>query len=111
MTRARRAASARPRPDRTRASRSDRWSVVSTSDVDGMRHHMIYNSLVQATSKSALHLTQYARSQEPGERGGALRGQAAEIDAADAPLLEGQRAAGADEVRGQLAELRLVTNE
>ena len=49
MTRARRAAAARPRPDRTRASRSDRWSVVSTSDVDGMRHHMIYNSLVQAT--------------------------------------------------------------
>src|SRR5579862_4357871 len=52
MTRARRAASARPRPDRMRASRSDRWSVVSTSDVDGMRHHMIYNSLVQATSPS-----------------------------------------------------------
>jgi hypothetical protein len=49
MTRARRAASARPRPDRTRASRSDRWSVVSTSKVDGMRHHMIYNSSVQAT--------------------------------------------------------------
>src|SRR5678815_1818471 len=54
MTRARRAASARPRPDRTRASRSDRWSVVSTSDVDGMRHHMIYNSLVQATSTTLL---------------------------------------------------------
>ena len=36
MTRARRAASARPRPDRTRASRAERWSVVSTSDVDGM---------------------------------------------------------------------------
>src|SRR4029453_12971888 len=41
MTRARGAASARPRPDRTRASRSDRWSVVSTSDVDGMRHHIM----------------------------------------------------------------------
>jgi hypothetical protein len=56
MTRARRAASARPRPDRTRASRSARWSVVSTSDVDGMRHHMIYNSLVQATSPRRMRL-------------------------------------------------------
>ena len=49
ITRARRAA--RPRPDRTRVSRSARWSAVSTNDVDGMRHHMICNkSLVQATS-------------------------------------------------------------
>ena len=29
-----------------------RSSVVSTSDVVGMRHHMFYNSLVQAISSS-----------------------------------------------------------
>ena len=51
ITRARRAA--RPRPDRTRVSRSARWSAVSTNDVDGMRHHMVCNkSLVQATRPS-----------------------------------------------------------
>ena len=45
-------ASARPRPDLTRVSRSRRWSAGSTNGVvvNGMRHHMIYKSSVQATS-------------------------------------------------------------
>jgi hypothetical protein len=48
ITRARRAASARPRPDRTRASRSVRCSAAGVNDVvmNGMRH-MIYKSSVQ----------------------------------------------------------------
>src|SRR4030095_1530097 len=69
MTRARRAASARPRPDRTRASSSVRWSAVSISNVDGMRHHMIYNSLVQATSRwPSLARLEIARQPRPPAR-------------------------------------------
>jgi hypothetical protein len=42
ITRARRAASARPRRDRARGSSSVRCSFVTTSRVDGMRHRTIY---------------------------------------------------------------------
>ena len=54
MTRAQRAASARPRPDRAGVSRLVPWSAVSTSDVVDMRHHMIHRSLVRATRNSRI---------------------------------------------------------
>src|SRR5262245_47473339 len=50
MTRARRAASARPRRDRSRRSSSVRCSAVSMSVVDGMRHRTLYKPSVQGTS-------------------------------------------------------------
>src|SRR5262249_41300282 len=53
MTRARRAASARPRRDRSRVSSSVRCSVVNISRVDGMRHRTLYKSWVQGTSWNA----------------------------------------------------------
>src|SRR6476661_1849351 len=83
MTRARRAASARPRPDRTRASRSVRSSAVSTSDVDGIRHHMIYNSLVQATR---LRATLSARDPFP-----VLQRDPDEWETGDEPMTDAQR--------------------
>lgn len=47
--RARRAASARTRLDRTWASSSARWSVVNTSPVNGMNHGTLHPSSVQDT--------------------------------------------------------------
>ncbi len=56
-------------------------------------------------------LAQHFRRDEPAERALALRREDREIDPADRALLERERHFGADQVRGQLAHVRLVADE
>src|SRR5688500_17377825 len=51
------------------------------------------------------------RRGEPDETAGAPRGKAADVDAADAALLERQRTARANQVGGKLAELGLMADQ
>jgi len=56
-------------------------------------------------------LTQEARRQEGNEAARAFRREHRDVDAADAALLELQRAACADQPRRQLAKIRLVPDQ
>ena len=60
-----------------------------------------------ATSEPA----EYLRADEPDQRSGALRRHALDVNTADAALLERHRTARANQVRGELAKLRLLADE